>query len=639
MSFSGCVNIVENKSPTASITASSNSGVASFTIFLIGSGEDSDGEISSYSWDFGDGTTGTGSTTYHTFENAGTYSVKLTVTDDKDATGSDEVTVVASSSEGQLQPFFVTPLKNDFLYDDVFLWIGDNSGLTVQSSEFYYSTDLVEWTLINTDTDGSERTVSGKDVPLSDDGDGWSCYWNTHDLTEGWYYLRGEMLTADEETGQVDLMVYVEPTPPIPVINTPSYDDTLSGTVELGVTCLDEDTTKLILELLGTNTYYEKGVEHKQQAHYCHDVDGKNLSDTCCGPTSTASCLKYWAEYGYPTIMEDPATGDSINQSTLVEKLAKLMKTTESGTEDSDFVKGLRDYLEQVGVGCTNPNGLIVRVEENGYGNPPMDEHTGNNLTYERYRKELTENSEDVLWGVVWDWNDTTNKWEKGHWVVGNSVNSTLLNDTDGDGLKEHEVDLMDPAENQIIKVKMNTDGTYKDPTTGGWMYPEIMVTVSEKNPAAETWINLGDPYATDDGWGLSLDTTSYTNGYYYIRATIEDANGFTGQDSIVVNIQNEEVVNQDPIIEDIMYTQLHEDLDDLPHRYSLTVYASDPDENTPLTYEWSTDCGYFYGDTSSSTVEWRYDTLWECSGVTITVTVTDALGASGSFSKKLFET
>jgi PKD repeat protein len=56
-----------------------------------GSGSnDPDGQVSSYAWDFGDGSTGTGATASHTYATAGSYQVTLTVTDDRG--GTDKIT-------------------------------------------------------------------------------------------------------------------------------------------------------------------------------------------------------------------------------------------------------------------------------------------------------------------------------------------------------------------------------------------------------------------------------------------------------------------------------------------------------------------------------------------------------------------
>jgi PKD repeat protein len=58
---------------------------------------DPDGTIASYAWDFGDGTTGTGASATHAYQSAGTYTVRLTVTDSagQKATASRAVTVYA----------------------------------------------------------------------------------------------------------------------------------------------------------------------------------------------------------------------------------------------------------------------------------------------------------------------------------------------------------------------------------------------------------------------------------------------------------------------------------------------------------------------------------------------------------------
>lgn len=86
-----------NTPPTASFTFSTTDLSASFD--ATGS-SDSDGTISTYSWDFGDGNTASGPTTSHSYAAAGDYTVALTVTDNDGATDSQSqvVTVTAPST-------------------------------------------------------------------------------------------------------------------------------------------------------------------------------------------------------------------------------------------------------------------------------------------------------------------------------------------------------------------------------------------------------------------------------------------------------------------------------------------------------------------------------------------------------------
>lgn len=73
-----------NASPVASFSHNADYLAASFD----GSGSsDSDGTITSHQWNFGDGSTGGGETAQHTYAAAGTYTVRLTVTDNAGATG------------------------------------------------------------------------------------------------------------------------------------------------------------------------------------------------------------------------------------------------------------------------------------------------------------------------------------------------------------------------------------------------------------------------------------------------------------------------------------------------------------------------------------------------------------------------
>ncbi|MFB6720746.1 PKD domain-containing protein [Kribbella sp. NPDC056345] len=77
----------EPGAPVASFTA--NCSTTSLDCTFDGSAStDPDGSIASYAWDFGDNQTGTGATPSHTYASAGTYTVKLTVTDNSGKTAS-----------------------------------------------------------------------------------------------------------------------------------------------------------------------------------------------------------------------------------------------------------------------------------------------------------------------------------------------------------------------------------------------------------------------------------------------------------------------------------------------------------------------------------------------------------------------
>lgn len=90
-----------NAAPTADASASPTSVSTGETVSFDGSGSsDSDGSLTSYDWDFGDGTSGTGQTVSHSYDAAGDYTATLTVTDDDGATATDSVTISVSSFSG-----------------------------------------------------------------------------------------------------------------------------------------------------------------------------------------------------------------------------------------------------------------------------------------------------------------------------------------------------------------------------------------------------------------------------------------------------------------------------------------------------------------------------------------------------------
>lgn len=87
-----------NQAPKAVISATPVTGTAPLAVNFSGTGStDADGTIASYSWAFGDGTTGTGATVSHTYSAAGTYTATLTVKDNANASGTASTTINVSA--------------------------------------------------------------------------------------------------------------------------------------------------------------------------------------------------------------------------------------------------------------------------------------------------------------------------------------------------------------------------------------------------------------------------------------------------------------------------------------------------------------------------------------------------------------
>lgn len=90
--------------PTAQASAEPNRGPAPLTTRLRGIGKSDGGEITSYAWDFGDGSAGSGREATHTYRDPGEYRAKLTVTDNRGLEGTTSVAVRAEAPAAKAEP-------------------------------------------------------------------------------------------------------------------------------------------------------------------------------------------------------------------------------------------------------------------------------------------------------------------------------------------------------------------------------------------------------------------------------------------------------------------------------------------------------------------------------------------------------
>jgi PKD repeat protein len=150
------VNVVvpPNQPPTASFTSS----CLDLSCTFDGSaGYDPDGTITAYSWDFGDGQSGTGVSPAHAYATAATYSVTLTVTDNRGATATSSapVSVTAPPVEFREAASFNGNAVSPAVTIPGNVAAGDGLVLIVTANKDTTTTTPTGWTLFGTESDGT----------------------------------------------------------------------------------------------------------------------------------------------------------------------------------------------------------------------------------------------------------------------------------------------------------------------------------------------------------------------------------------------------------------------------------------------------------------------------------------------------
>ncbi|WP_410585809.1 S8 family serine peptidase [Amycolatopsis sp. lyj-108] len=156
--------------PTAAFKAACSTGNTTCA-FDASPSKDTDGNVTGYAWEFGDGATATGKTTSHTYGRSGYYSVRLTVTDNSGKTNSTRRLVKA----GDLPPTaaFTGRCASDVCTFDAsassdeegaitgYTWnFGDGATATGKTASHAYPNVAKNYTVTLTVSDGKQQTAS-----------------------------------------------------------------------------------------------------------------------------------------------------------------------------------------------------------------------------------------------------------------------------------------------------------------------------------------------------------------------------------------------------------------------------------------------------------------------------------------------
>lgn len=218
-----------NKAPVAAIDDPSIDGL---TVDVDGSSSaDEDGSIADYTWNFGDDTpevSGDDATVSHTYAEGGTYTVTLTVTDNKGATNAASVSVTVAAPNKKPTAVIDEPATNQNSVQvdgsnstDVdgsivsYSWsFGDGGTATGATAEHSYTAGgTYTVTLVVTDNEGATDSVTRQvtvDAPAvtvvaKDSFNRTGSRWGTADIGGSWTDSGASFFATDGSMGQVSV--------------------------------------------------------------------------------------------------------------------------------------------------------------------------------------------------------------------------------------------------------------------------------------------------------------------------------------------------------------------------------------------------------------------------------------------------
>ncbi len=220
------------------------------------------------------------------------------------------------------------------------------------SFEYY---NLVDWVPIGDDytPDVTLRGGSGPAVI----NPGFSATWNLAGLAEGGYSVRAVLYRTSQDFTADTIHLFVDNTPLRPVITNPLDGDSICDTITIAATVPDEDLSFLQFELRESNDTITIPLPMLNQFRY-GDVDGDTLDlnqqsqgefgDYYNGPTVVTSLLSYFAERGYPALME--SGGVPLSERDMVEAMAESSRVRLNlGSQDDDLFAALSSHLYRQG--------------------------------------------------------------------------------------------------------------------------------------------------------------------------------------------------------------------------------------------------------------------------------------------------
>jgi len=258
-------------------------------------------------------------------------------------------------SEPQLE--LLTPSDGDILYANQELWAWDKQVTgKIEYIMFEYSNGgpFVE---IGRDFDGASPLRDGVHSTLS--GTGFSLNWDFAALSEGYYDLRVTLVDTSGGSQSQTINVYLEPTPPVAAITSPSHGAAFCSPIDIDMTSPDENLSVIQVQHRAVEMFVSLDVSPFDQA-LVGDTDGDpddgnrasdgEFGDYYSAPVAAAVAAEVWFDRGYPDLMRQGTT--TMTLAEVAEEFASVFNTRAIlGAYDEAVFAGLKQYATAQGGG------------------------------------------------------------------------------------------------------------------------------------------------------------------------------------------------------------------------------------------------------------------------------------------------